>query len=134
MVKLYEFQVHRDVFNVDSKAKEKETNEHLQKDVVGFILDSDDLHKKHFLPVAWKLHKHHKKGSYDKDNAFHHYMDLVNEGCIEYYKDKKLQKDPNEIFPYKMRLTIARQLAEIHHDPIAKGLFEGQIEKNSKGS
>lgn len=132
MVKLYEFQVHRDVFSYDTKAKEKETNEHLQKDVMGFILDSDDLHKKHFLPVAWKLHKHHKQNKYDREKAFEHYIDLVNEGCLAYYKDKKMDKDPNEIFPFKMRLVLAKQLAEIHHDPIAKGLFEGQIQKAKK--
>jgi hypothetical protein len=134
MVKLYEFQVHRDVFNTDSKAKEKETNDHLQKDVMGYLLDSDELHKKHFLPTAWKLHKHHKAGKYDKEKVYEHYMDLVNEGCIAYYKEKKMQKDPNEIFPFNMRLTLAKQLAEIHHEPIAQGIFEGQQANKSKGS
>jgi hypothetical protein len=132
MVKLYEFQVHRPDFDnpgsksANSEGRKKDVDENLRKDVMGFILDHDDLHKKHFLPVAWKLHKEHKSKKYDKEQVHENYMDMVNEGCMEYYKDKKMKKDPNEIFPFEMRLTLAKQLAEIHHDPIAEGIFEGQ--------
>jgi hypothetical protein len=108
--------------------KDEDLSEELMKEVMGFILDHDDLHKKHFLPMAWNLHKHMKEETYDHKKAHHDYMDMVNEGCIEYFEENEMTGDPNKHFPYKMRAEMARQLADLHEESIKAGDFEGRDE------
>jgi len=79
----------------------------LQKDLMGFILDDDDLYKEHILPIVSKIEKGKKVGSED-------FMKAVNQGCLKFYKEKEFNKDPNKMFPLKMRKKMASDLLTIN--------------------
>ncbi len=79
----------------------------LQKDLMGFILDDDELYKEHILPLVSKI----KKG---KDVEAEDFMKAINQGCLKFYKEKEFKKDPNKMFPIKMRKEMAGNLLTIN--------------------
>jgi hypothetical protein len=100
-----------------SKNQDTETEDQLdddvKKEVMAFILDDDDVFKTHMLPLIHKIQS--GKSVSEKD-----YKDLVNDSCIQLYKKKEMTTDPNEIFPKKMRLEIAKELHAINKDNAGK--------------
>jgi hypothetical protein len=91
--------------NVDEQEEKIETD--LEKDLMGFILDDDDLYKEYLHPVARKIAK-------GKDIDSNEFMDTVDAACLKFYKENDFKKDPNEIFPIEMRKRIAGNLLDIN--------------------
>jgi len=91
--------------NSDEQDAQLETD--LAKDVMGFILDDDDLYKEHILPLASKLSRGGKVKAED-------FMKAVNQGCLKFYKEKEFKKDPNKMFPVKLRKKMAADLLTIN--------------------
>lgn len=79
----------------------------LEKDLMGFILDDDELYKEHIFPLVSKLEKGKKVDAED-------FMKAVNQGCLKFYKEKDFKKDPNKMFPLKMRKKMAGNLLTIN--------------------
>jgi len=96
--------------------KEEEASEELCKDLMAYILDHDDLHKKLMMPILDDIKKEMANKTYDKKNAFKKYDKLVDTACIMFYKDENLQGDPNKLFPSPLRVKVARQLAQINQE------------------
>jgi hypothetical protein len=115
-MKLLEF------FSKNNKEEENENIEHdLEKEVMGFILDDDDIYKERLLPIITKLQKGVKV-------APEEFMDTVNHACLEYYKEEDFKKDPNEIFPIAMRRRLAKNLLVIN----TKGLKKDKQDENKR--
>ena len=88
-------------------------NDELEKDLMAFILDNDDIYKKHMMPLI----KRHKKG----DKLSHkEYNDMIKDCCVLFYKENDFKKDPNELFPKEMRKSIADKLITINKDSLEK--------------
>ena len=79
----------------------------LEKDLMGFILDNDELYKEYIRPLESALSKGKKVGP-------EKFMDVVDKGCLKFYKDKEFKKDPNEMFPVSMRKRMAQTLLKIN--------------------
>ena len=90
--------------NIDDDDK---TDNDIKKDVMGFILDDDDIFKQHMLPL---IHKMKSGKTVDEKD----YKELVNDGCIKFYKEKEFSIDPNKLFPSSMRKQIAKELHSIN--------------------
>lgn len=97
--------------NVDEQDNELEMD--LEKDVMAFILDDDDIYKEYLHPLVSKINKGQKPSADD-------FMDTVNQCCIKFYKEKELNKDPNELFPVAMRKRMAKNLLTININGIKK--------------
>ncbi len=106
-MKLVEF------FSVSNKVEEEIlVDEELQKEVMAFILDSDEIYKKDLFPIIEKIRK-------GKD-VTKELSEMVKKSCLEYYKEKEFKKDPNKMFPKKMRENIVSTLHKIASENYAK--------------
>ena len=93
--------------------EEEKMNDEMEKDLMAFILDNDEIYKKHMIPLIQK----HKKG----DKLDHgHYSDMIKDCCVRFYKEKDFKKDPNDLFPKAMRKRIADKLITINTDSLKK--------------
>jgi hypothetical protein len=107
-MKLMEF------FSQNNSVDEKDKmSDEMEKDLMAFILDNNDIYKKHLLPLI----KKHKKG---EDLDYEDYKDAIKDCCKLFYKEKDFKKDPNELFPLKMRMKIADKLIKINKDSTEK--------------
>lgn len=94
--------------NQDSEV-EDQTDDDVKKEVMSFILDNDDLYKNYMMPLVNKIQKGQPVSEKD-------YKELVNNGCLEFYKKKEMTIDPNDVFPKSMRLQMAKELHSINKD------------------
>jgi hypothetical protein len=92
----------------------------LVDDVYWYILDHDQLHKDHFIPLAREIAEKQKSKSFDHGKYVSKWMPLVNKGCMEFYKEMKMTRDPKDIFPSDMRKALCHRLADQHHKDIEK--------------
>jgi len=92
--------------NASKEDQEEQLENDLEKDVMGFILDDNDLYKEHIYPILEK----YKKG---KDFDSLDFKNVVKAGCLKYYKENEFNKDPNECFPKPLRDRLADNLVTI---------------------
>jgi hypothetical protein len=97
---------------------EPEEREHLLSDVYEYILNDDMLHKKFFLPVARTIHRNPaKQHSHDM------WLPMINKGCMEFYKEKKLLGDPVDLFTKEFREQLCKKCADECQKHILMGEF-----------
>jgi hypothetical protein len=128
-MKLYEFfsvaSVKDHDPNLDQNRKSsKEEREKLANDVFWFILDHDDLHKQHFLPIAQEIYKESTKGNVDRKKYKECWMPMVEQGCMSFYKKQKMKGNPNKVFTEEFCEDICERLAEHHIEDIVKGSYK----------
>lgn len=85
-----------------------------------YIIDHDKLHKDMFLPLAQKIKKQHAKGNVDKEKTVLEYLPMVNKGCSEYYKHKKMTGKIHKLFPEALRKELCEKLFDHYNDDIIK--------------
>ena len=128
-MKLYEFfgvptylenQDHRD----DLTGKTADEEEKLADELYWFILDDDELHKKHFIPVAREIHEKISQPNFDRKSYMKKWAPMVNKGCMKYYKKNEMTEDPNDVFTKEMRNGLCERLADQFFDDIQKGEYK----------
>ena len=86
---------------------DREEEEQLANDIFEYILNNDELHKKHFLPIARTIHKNPTK---------HHgpevWLPLVNKGCMEFYKENDMRGDPLDLFNKEFRSNLCKKCSD----------------------
>ena len=92
---------------------EKENDDQMRKDVMAFILDDNDIYREHLLPLIHKHNKNVKDEDLRKDFA-----KVINDCCLQFYKEKELKTDPNDLFPKAMRNEMVKQLIKINKENI----------------
>ena len=102
----------------DHESKNKFNENQLVEDVFEYILNQDDLHKKYFLPAAQVVLV---KKSKERDPKV--WENLVNQGCMKFYKEHKLIEDPHDLFNPKVRERLCREFAKHFHEDILKGEY-----------
>jgi hypothetical protein len=127
-MKLYEF------FSVPSVEKDEEhqlddqskTNrEKLANDLFWYMLDHDDLHKKHFIPIAQKINRELKSGKkIDREEYTECWMPMVKEGCLEFHKEHKMKGDPKKLFDKEICKGLCHRLAEKHLEDLEKKSYK----------
>lgn len=103
--------------------KNKTSDDELADTVYWYILDHDRLHKEHFMPLAREIYNQHKKKGFDKNNYVEKWMPMVNKGCLEFYKHKKMSGDPKDIFTKEMRKDLCHRLSEQNYEDIIKNEY-----------
>lgn len=104
--------------------KEDEAEEKLADELYWFILDDDSLHKEYFLPLAIKIHQSVKDKEFDRSKYVKAWLPMVNKGCLLFYKEHKLSKDPKDVFPFEMRKALCIKLANQHLTDIEEGHYK----------
>ena len=117
----------KDVFS----QKTELTDEQLD-DLFWFIIDHDDMHMEHVLPLAKKIKKLQKQKKFDHGKFVKEWMPVVNKGCAEFYKHKKMTADPKDIFTTEVRKGLCHRLADHYHRDIEKGEYMVGESKNRK--
>lgn len=128
-MKLYEFfgKINLDTEQSDDQGPGnmgKEEKQELGDQVFWHIVDHDDLHKSHFMPIANHLTKALKADSKAEIHDWKIWMDMVKEGCQDFYKENPMPGDPRELFDKKFRIEICKRLAEHYHEDIIKGEYK----------
>lgn len=107
----------------DPQSLGKEEEQELCDKVFWYIIDEDDLHKKHFLPIAKEL-----KAKYDDttDNSagdWKVWIPMVNAGCMKFYKDHDVKQHPKDAFSKEFRKDLCKRLEDHFREDIAKGEY-----------
>jgi len=121
----------RDVLTGRSESMDQQ----LADDLYWFILDHDELHKTHFMPLAKEISQLQKSKKFDHGKYIKKWMPMVKAGCLKFYKQQKMEGHPNDIFTKKMRKDLCYRLADQHHRDIEKNeytLGEAKKHKNKK--
>jgi hypothetical protein len=93
--------------NADEQDNQLEMD--LEKDVMAFILDDDDVYKEYLHPLVVRISKGQKPDAEE-------FMDTINHCCVKFYKENQFKKDPNELFPLSMRKRMAKNLLKLNID------------------
>lgn len=128
-MKLYEFfgNINHDVDRdkeKDSFSLGKEEQQELSDQLFWYILDHDELHKKHFLPTAKQIKNSHKEDKKEGHHDWKMWLPMVNKGCKHFYKDHQVKGDPKEIFNKKLRIDLCKRLVDHFHKDIIKGEYK----------
>jgi hypothetical protein len=87
-------------------------------DLFWYLIDHDKLHKDFFLPIAQKIKKEHASNKLDKESCIMEFMPMVNKGCMEYYKHKKLNGKLGKVFPKKIREELCEKMYDHYCEDI----------------
>ena len=93
----------------NSEDSDAQLESDLEKDVMGFLLDDDDFYKEHLHSFVSKISKGKKVDPKDL-------LDAISKGCLKFYKEKELKKDPNKLFPISMRKRMAQNFIKINSE------------------
>jgi hypothetical protein len=121
-MKLFEFFSTLDV-NLDN-TKEKtadekyemslEEKDHFKNDLFFYILDHDDIHRKHFHDIAEHLTDETKPSVW---------MPIVKKGCMEFHNQNKFLAHPKELFDKEMMEELCHMLDDHYRKDIKKGEY-----------
>jgi hypothetical protein len=124
-MKLFEFFSTLDV-NLD-QTKEKtadekyemslEERDHFKNDLFFYILDHDDIHRKHFHDVAEQIEK-------NKDSKPSIWLPIVKKGCLEFHNHNNLLSHPKEIFDKEMMEELCNMLDDHYRKDITDGAYK----------
>lgn len=118
---LNEFFGHFDFKNHKPKSQDEELkikNDKLCDDVLEYILNNDQLHKKVFFPIAEKVVR-----EATKEHKSDIWMPLANKGCMGFYKERDLKEDPRQLFSKEFREDLCDRLAEHYQNDLIKGVY-----------
>jgi len=78
-----------------------------------YIMNNEDLYRKHFMPLVHWLSHSLKNNTYNHDNAIKKWNLLVNDAAREYVKEfGKPHEDVKDMFPQDSRAKVAQVLAD----------------------
>lgn len=96
----------------------QQNREELNDVVYWYILDHDTLHKKHGVPIAYKMANLKKQDKLERDKFVDCWMPMVKEGCMAYYKENRLEDDPKDLFTIEMRKDLCHRLADQYFNDV----------------
>jgi hypothetical protein len=104
----------------DPQSPSKEEEQELCDNVFWFILDDDELHKKHFMPIAKELKAKYANTADDASHDWKSWIPMVNSGCMKYYKENKIEKNPSKTFSKDFRKDLCKRLEDHYRESIEK--------------
>jgi hypothetical protein len=107
--------------NATSKVEDRNRDEEVDKDdLFWYIIDHDKLHKDYFFPIANKIKKLKECGP---EMILELFTPMVEKGCKEYFKDKKLVGNLGKLFDKEMRQDLCQRLHDHYLDDIRKDKY-----------
>lgn len=102
--------------NATSKVEDSNRDKEVDKDdLFWYMIDHDKLHKDYFFPIADKVRKLKECGP---EMVLELYMPMVEKGCKEYFKDKKLVGKLGKLFDKELRHDLCQRLHDHYLDDI----------------
>jgi|APGre2960657404_1045060.scaffolds.fasta_scaffold00572_2 hypothetical protein len=127
-MKLFEFFSVASVKDHDPRLdhdKDSQTErEKLANELFWYILDHDDIHKKHVMPIAQDIARAKKKGNVDMKKYTECWMPMVEEACLEFHKEEKMPHNPRKLFDREFREELCKRLAEKYVEDIKKDRYK----------
>jgi hypothetical protein len=123
-MKLLEFFSEIRNFHSDKKSENKSLmnnkldHDKMSDDVYWYMLDHDRIHKENFIPIAREMYRLKDSKNFDKDAFVEKFLPMVNRGCMEYYKEMKLEEDPRDIFTKEMRRSLCQRLTDQSYEDV----------------
>jgi glutathionyl-hydroquinone reductase len=102
------------------QSSDKEDDKFSKDDLFWFLIDNDQLYKKHFLPIARKI-KNESKVS--KEIITKEFLPMVNQGCLEFIKKEKIFGKPSKLFPKDLREEMCEKLYDHYYEDVVKGKY-----------
>ena len=102
----------------DDKQVQKDEEQELSNKVFWFIIDEDTLFKKYVFPLAKQIRSKAVDG-----HDWKVWLPLANAGCLGFYKEEKLDKNPKELFSKEFRKSLASRLADHYYEDILKDQY-----------
>jgi len=97
----------------------------LSDELFWYMLDHDDLHKKHVIPQLHKIKKDNKDlKKIDRSEYRECWMPMVREACLKFHKENKMSGHPSKIFDEEICKQLCRRLADRYIEDIKKGEYE----------
>lgn len=103
--------------------KENNNEQNPHDDLFWYILDHDKLHKDYFLPLARKIKKNQNEDRLDKEKCVKEFLPMVNKGCLEYYRSKKMHGKLGKLFPKELREDLCERLFDHYYEDIIKDCY-----------
>ena len=110
--------------DVDKTMSKNVDDKEMHDDLYWYILDHDRLHKDFFYPIAKKIKAAHKTNKVNKAALVKEFMPMVNKGCMEYCKEKKMQGDIDEAVSREVRKEICQRLYDHCREDIVKDNYQ----------
>lgn len=97
----------------------------LTDELFWYILDHDDLHKKHVIPQLHKIRNDSKDSKkIDKSKYQECWIPLVKEACLKFHKENKMSGHPKKVFDEEICKQLCRRLADRYIEDIKKGEYK----------
>lgn len=107
---------------IDTDTSKDKTNEKFSKDDLFWsIVDNDNLHKKHFFPIAKKMKN---ESNCSKEILIKEFLPMVNQGCLEFAKEKKIFGKLSKLFPKELREELCERLYDHYQEDVVKGQYK----------
>lgn len=88
-------------------------DDNLEDSIYYFIIDDDQLHKKHFLPLAIDYYKQSDGDNFDKKSFAKSCLPMVKDGCVAYCKSLKSEEEvPHEKINKELFKSLAHRLVD----------------------
>jgi hypothetical protein len=102
----------------------KDDDKQLRDELFWFILDHDKLHKDHLHPIATKIKEAEKNGKLDKEKSVAAFMPMIEKGCKEFYRNKKMTGSLGKHFPKDLREEMCEQMYDHFREDILKDKYK----------
>lgn len=103
------------------QSSEKDDTAFSKDELFWFLIDHDDLYKKYIFPIAKKI-KRNK--NYTQEKIVKDFLPMVNQGCLEFAREKKIIGKLSKLFPKEMREELCEKLHEHYYDDIVKDRYK----------
>lgn len=110
--------------DVDKTMSKNVDDKEMHDDLYWFIVDHDRLHKDFFHPLAHKIKQAHKADNVNKSALVKEFMPMVNKGCMEYYKEKKMTGNLDKAVSREVREEMCERLYDHYREDIVKDRYK----------
>jgi hypothetical protein len=70
------------------------------------------------------MKKNQLENTIDNNEIVNEFMPMVNKGCMEYYKKKKMEGRPEKLFDKEMREELCQRLYDHYYEDVIKGSYK----------
>ena len=90
-----------------------------------YIMNNEDLYRRHFMPIVYNLSKKVKNNTYDHEKAHKLWMYLIDAAALEYVKEfGNPDQDVKDMFPKETRQQVASVIADREIENIKSGEYD----------
>jgi hypothetical protein len=97
--------------------KEEKNNGIKLDDLLSFILEDDEIFKKHFFTISENIKK---SKSMSSEGVIEYFMPMVKDGCRKFYEKNNMIGKLGKVFDKELRENLCQKLYDHYHEDIKK--------------